>query len=80
MKLIKTDLILTREELSNMILNDNPEKNDWSKENLISMVKCFRKFSDKQYKWILSKVKYIINHNSKYKNFKNKIKEFELEE
>ena len=80
MKLDNTDLILSRKELISMIEKDNPEKNDWSKENLISMIKCFRNFSDKQYKWILSKVKYIINHNSKYKNFKNKVKGVELED
>ena len=79
MKLDNTDLILSRKELIDMIEKDNPEKNDWSKENLISMIKCFRSFSDKQYKWILSKVNFIINHNNKYKIFKKKFKNLKIE-
>ena len=80
MKLWNRDLILTRDELINMIRTDNPDKNDWSNEILVKMITNFKYLSKKQYEWILSKVKYIINHNNKYMNYKKKVKGFELED
>ena len=79
MKKNNTDLVLTREELINMIQVDNTDKKDWSRDVLIEMINRFKNFSDKQYKWIFSKVKYIVKHNIKYKNFRD-IKGFELED
>jgi hypothetical protein len=78
MKKKNTDLVLTRDELLNMITADNTDKTDWSKDILVKMIKSFKSFSDKQYKWVFSKVKYIVKHNSKYKNFRD-IKGFVLE-
>ena len=80
MTLINSELNLTRGELINMIMIDNPDKDDWSKDSLVNMVTRFRKFSDKQYKWIYSKMKYIVNHNKKYSNYKKKVKGFRLED
>jgi len=80
MKLWNKDLILTRDELINMIQTDNPDKNDWSNEILVKMITNFKYLSKKQYEWVLSKIKYIVNHNKKYTNFKKKVKGFELED
>jgi hypothetical protein len=66
------DLEITRTELIDMIENDNPDRNDWSKDKLINILTKYKFPSTKQHNWILSKVKYIVNHNSKYSNFKKK--------
>jgi len=81
MKIKNLELVLTRYELINLIENENPDKNsDWSKEKLLYIICNFENFSVKQYEWILSKVKYIINHNNKYKNFRKKFNHFDLED
>jgi hypothetical protein len=73
------ELILTREELIKMITVDNTDKNDWSGDTLVGMINSFKTFSDKQYNWLLSKVKYIVKHNKKYRNFRD-IRGFEMKE
>jgi uncharacterized protein YfbU (UPF0304 family) len=77
-KIKNRELELTRDELFDMIKNDNPDRHDWSRDSLLEMISRFNSFSEKQYKWILSKVKYIINHNKKYSNFKRKFDGFEV--
>jgi hypothetical protein len=82
MKIQNRDLVLSREELVDLIQNENPDKskeNNFFTDTLLSIVKYQVNYSDKQYKWILSKVKYIINHNKKYINFRKKFKDFILD-
>ena len=79
MNVINQDLILTRDELIEMINHDNTDRNDWSREKLIKMINTYKIFSKKQYEWILSKVRYITNHNSKYRKFRKTFKNFEIE-
>ena len=73
------NLELTKDELISMIKDDNPDSTDWSKEILLNIINSYRNFSVKQYDWILSKIKYIVNHNDKYKSYKKKIKNFSIE-
>jgi hypothetical protein len=82
MKIENRNLVLTRKELVDLIQNENPDKsneNNFFTNTLLSIVKYQVNFSDKQYKWILSKVTYIINHNKKYTNFRKKFKDFILD-
>jgi hypothetical protein len=72
------ELELTKDELIDMIKNDNPDRHDWSKDILLDIICRFEFFSIKQYKWILSKVKYIVNHNKKYSNFKKKFTDIDV--
>jgi len=72
-------LVLTREELINMISNDNTDSNDTYKEKILSMINNFIFFSDKQEKWIYSKILYITNHNEKYKDIRKMFNSFTLE-
>ena len=78
MKVENNELLLTKDELINMIKNDNPDKNDWSNKTLVEMLTRFKYLSKKQHEWVLSKIKYIVNHNVKYKNFKRKFKYFDI--
>ena len=78
MRIDKMELILTRTELYDLIKNDNPDSPDWSKDTLLKIVSRNYYFSVKQYEWINSKVKYIINHNDKYKIFRKKFKSFNM--
>jgi hypothetical protein len=78
MKIQNMSLILTRTELYDLIKNDNTDTSDWSRDTLLRIITRYDNFSVKQYEWINSKVKYIINHNDKYKNFRKKFKSFEL--
>ena len=80
MKILNMDLCLTRDELYQMIENHNPEKNDWSREKLLGIIRNFDNFSVKQYEWINSKVKYIITHNDKYKHLRKKFISFDLKD
>ena len=80
MVLENNELILSKEELINMIKDDNPDNRDWSRDVLVKMINSYKYLSNKQYEWVLSKIKYIVNHNTKYKNFKKKVKRFEFEE
>ena len=74
MKLNNQELEIKREDLIYMIENENPDKKDWSKRELTNMLKRFRFFSEKQSKWILKKVQYIVNHNNRYINYRKKFK------
>jgi hypothetical protein len=79
MKIQKRELVLSREELVDLIQNENPDKsneNNFFANTLLNIVKNRINYSDKQYNWILSKVTYIINHNKKYINFRKKFKDF----
>ena len=80
MEIKENKLYITRDELFKMINEDNPDKNDFLKDKLLNIVNNFEHFSEKQYNWILSKMKYITNHNSKYEEIKNNFISFELEE
>jgi hypothetical protein len=83
MKIQNRDLVVSRQELVDLIQNDNPDKsyeNNFFTYTLLSIVRYQVNFSDKQYKWILSKVTYIINHNKKYINFRKKFNDFIIEE
>ena len=79
MEIINRELILTKDELIKMIEKDNLDKNDWSKDTLINMITNYEYFSKKQYEWILSKIKYIVSRNFKYKVFRNKFKSFDID-
>ena len=78
MRIDNMELILTRTELYDLIKNDNPDTSDWSKDILLKIISRNFNFSVKQYEWINSKVKYIINHNDKYKIFRKKFKSFNM--
>ena len=79
MKIVNNELVLTKDELI-FIINDNTDRDDWSREQLTTMVKNFRVLSDKQHKWVLSKIKYVINHNHKYQNYRKRFRKFRIEE
>ena len=78
MRIDNMELILTRTELYDLIKNDNPDTSDWSKDILLKIISRNFNLSVKQYEWINSKVKYIINHNDKYKIFRKKFKSFNM--
>jgi hypothetical protein len=62
-------LTLSRMELIDVIQN-NPEKSPRNKDiekALLDMIYKTRYFTEKQYGWILKKVKYILNHNKEYR-------------
>ena len=80
MNIINNSLVITRDELINMIKNDNPDKKDWSKKTLINIINNFKYFSDKQYNWIFEKIKYIVVKNVKYKQFRGKYIMFEIDD
>jgi hypothetical protein len=80
MKIKNKELCLTRQELFEMIDNDNPDKSDFLKDNILNIIRKYKNFSIKQYQWILSKVTFIVNHNNKYRNFRKKFNNFCIEE
>jgi hypothetical protein len=58
-------LVLDRIEVIHTLQN-NPDKSPKSEEikkSLIDMVLYYRKLSEKQYSWLLSKLKYVLNNN-----------------
>jgi hypothetical protein len=79
MKIQNRSLLLSREELVNLIQNENPDKSNENNPFTLALINIVRRqvnFSDKQHKWVLSKITYIINHNKKYINFRKKFKNF----
>ena len=70
MKLENKTLYLTKDELTNIIKNDNPQKNDWARDKLLKMIADYTFFTDSQIKWLLSKIMFITNYNKKYINIK----------
>jgi hypothetical protein len=80
MTIKKMELHLTKDELYKMIDEDNPDKKDIFKGKILYIIKYFEYFSVKQYKWILSKIIFIPNHNKKYKNIRKKFIDFEIDE
>lgn len=77
MKINNLRLELTREELYNLIENENPTK-DVYKNTLLGIINNYQNFSVKQFSWINDKVIFIINKNSKYKSFRKKFNSFEI--
>jgi hypothetical protein len=69
MKIEDNVLILSRAELLGIIHN-NPEKSPRNldiEKTLSDIVFKTHYFSEKQYNWILSKVKYVLNRNKEYR-------------
>jgi hypothetical protein len=80
MKIQNRELWLTRQELFEMIDNDNPDKSDFLKDNILNIIRKYKNYSIKQYQWILSKITFIVNHNNKYRNLRKKFNNFCIED
>ncbi|MDR1467834.1 MAG: hypothetical protein LBT00_00925 [Spirochaetaceae bacterium] len=75
MKIVNNVLELTKEEIID-VLNNNTEVSDINDNNRVTLVCIVNRgitqgfFTDKQYKWLWSKVVYILFHNNEYRNTK----------
>lgn len=64
-------LTIDKTNLINMIKDNSDKDSAQIDSNLITMIQCFYgHLSVKQMNWTLEKVKYIIRHNRKYKEYK----------
>jgi hypothetical protein len=63
-------LIIDKSGLISIIKNNTDKKSREIDNNILKMIRVFYgNFSFKQSQWIVEKVKYIVRHNEKYRNW-----------